>query len=365
MNAAWARMLAALVLLCTAVGCGPNEMERKVIKEMSDSLETRCIGRFLIDLPTSFSTSNEEVTLYYGLDKDFTTVDVQIIDPQSDPDKFAARVNKRASDIAADTNSATKGSMLVQRRDLDEKRTLLRYFDHNSSDEYHDHEIHMLVGMAHVLLKADSYEGVIEPVEARLTRLSGQLRPLPENETKGGLGFCLGPVLIDSDHDQEILSQNFRDTRRQDLRFEIYMSAITPDSGESLSGGAARFVLELALRAKHLREGESRLGDMKAEELLLRYKEDGRIEHSFLVKSLRNDPSFAKPTISLQLTTGGQVSPVGSYDPLVYPSWKRSEQPLGSSYVSSSLTDAESVSLWDSIIKSVRLRPGAVRNQAK
>lgn len=97
--------------LCAVLACGPNEKEKTLIAKLANSLQTQCIGRFSIDLPKTFKPSTPEVTLYYGLGQDFTTADVLIIDPHSSSEKFSARVDKRANDIAAETNSKTQGNL--------------------------------------------------------------------------------------------------------------------------------------------------------------------------------------------------------------------------------------------------------------
>jgi hypothetical protein len=70
---------ALLVLPLTA--CGRSAKEEQVIQTFTENMQAHCIGRFLIDLPKGFvQYPDAEVTLYYGRDKNFTTVEVKVIE---------------------------------------------------------------------------------------------------------------------------------------------------------------------------------------------------------------------------------------------------------------------------------------------
>ena len=84
-----------------------------------------------------------------------------------------------------------------------------------------------------------------------------------------------------------------------------------------------------------VRRGKRRIADMDGEELLTKGLEDDLGSLLFGVESVRRDGSFAKPILSVRLTTG-----------------LRDEK--------SSWSPREAVPVWDAVVNSVRLRPGSV-----
>lgn len=342
------------------------------MSELTSSMQTRCLGRYLIDLPDTIHWSpGMEVSLYYGHREDFTEIDVILIDNDSSLERFAARVKRRAESIGAEINSKTNSSMLVLNKSLDDHRVLLRYFDDSGMDNYHRHEIHFLLANAHMLLFAESFKGVIGPVEARLVKLSTQLRPISTQPTQMGSGFCFGPVVIDSDNDYEMMTVSERDTRRRDIAFELTMNTMTPGSEESLFDRVNEGLGAFGLNASTLRKGTAHIAGEKADEVLLKFKEQGITELSFGLWAKPPTASLAKPNFELNMNTGGELLSRRPYDYLLKnPGWLKSaildtSEPEDLPTVNSSLTDDEAIALWDAIVKSVRPRPGAVRATSK
>jgi len=323
-------------------------------------MRTHCVGRYLIDLPESFAwAETPDATLYYGLDADHKTVDVRIIDCAATREEFIAGVTTRAREIASEENEVSGESMLVRNEELKDGNVLLRYFDSTLSDSYHRHEIHVFLQGVHVMLAAASFEGMVEPVEQRLKKLSSQISLI---ESSNGPGLCLGPVRINADHDHEEISTYARDKRRPDVLFSVYMSAITPDQEEGLIDQIEREKEALATPPKFLRKGATELGGMKAEEALMRFNEDGITMHSFAIWSKRREPSFEHPTITLSLSTGGELpGDLRPPDPLRYGIHDEdTPHELPARTVTSSLGDEEAMSMWDAIVRTVRLRPDAL-----
>lgn len=98
--------------------------------------------------------------------------------------------------------------MLLLTKKLDPHAVMMHYFKDTDSGNSLTHEINLLVGGVYVLLKADSYEGVMKPVEARLKKLVGQISYVTDPK-RAGAGFILGPILIRGDHDHEMATIQF------------------------------------------------------------------------------------------------------------------------------------------------------------
>jgi Tle cognate immunity protein 4 C-terminal domain/Tle cognate immunity protein 4 N-terminal domain len=338
------RTLLKALLAWPLAGCGPSNKEKQVIQKLTENMQTHCIGRFLFELPKGFiQRPDAEVILYYGRDKDFTTVEVKVLDHGADQSTFEPYVKKRASEISRDTHEPTQSSMLVAQTEIGKVRLLRRYRSETTDDAFVS-ELYVLVDDLLIQAKEESFEGKFAPAEARLQKLATQLSK-PQDGTKAGKGFCLGPLLIAADHDHEVVKFDYFSPELDAVWWQVYSEAITPDE----EGGLLKRVdskgelLKQAGPAPDLvRRGQIRLGGMKGEELLEKAKIYGVASQLFVAESMRPDPAFQRPGIQLTLKTGGLTSP---REDLAKPSpWS---------------TD-EAVGIWDAVIKSVRLRPGAV-----
>src|SRR3978361_78459 len=204
----WAMRATVVVIAVLIVGCGLSEKEKQVIANLTTDMHTTCMGRFVIDLPQGMNTRGGYVILYYGLDKNFKTVEVTIQNTDTTPQKMADSIAAQAAEIAKDDNWKTKKPMLLEHRVINEHAIYLRYHNAFVSANGRKRELHLLVGETHLKLYARSYEGLPdepgypteagEKVDERLFKLASQIRAYDDAE-KAGPGFCLGQVVIDSD----------------------------------------------------------------------------------------------------------------------------------------------------------------------
>jgi len=334
--------IAALIVLLILLS-GPTQKEKNKVNELTKDMRTHCIGRYLVDLPKDFEqTLNDYATLTYGLGTDFKTAEVEIISTGATPELFKAAVMKRRAEIASEWNRAANASMLAYEKEISSTQFLLRAYDSASLAQYHKIELHLLMGGTYVLLKADSFDNKFAPVEARLLKLATQISPF-KDAIPTAKGYCLGNILINADHDQEQVDANFRDPQHPDLRLNISMNALTGTETPTLLGRSSEsnplYKILLTAGQTTLRKGVTKLGEMHAEEVLDRLKLEDRIRLQFRVEAIRPVPSFAQPALDIVLNLG--------------------EEDEGKR-LSSSLTDYEAMGVWDAIIKSVRLRPGAL-----
>ncbi len=248
--------------------------------------------------------------------------------------------------------------MLLEYRVIDDHSIYLRKQDSIESAAASKHELHVLVGKTQLLLTADSFEGVpdagrFEPggkveapeqVAARLFRIAREIRAYDTPE-KAGSGYCLGPVVIDSDQDEEQGNSYMTIDNHPDFLLTVYSKGLTPDQPDD----------QLAQRVKEaadysdihvLRNGDVALGEMRGHEWIARVTD----EHDdtllwFVAESMRPKPALVRPYLSVNVHTGGQLV----------------RGPDAGAYVSSSLTPKEGVALWDAMIQSIRVRPDAIR----
>lgn len=327
--------------------------------EPLQSMRPQCVGRHQVSLPETFRIEHvgSSATFYYGHGVDFETVEFQVVDEDLGPEAFERVVAARAADIAAGTNEKAAASMLLAHEDLGDGTTLLRYYRSDISDRSHVHEVHRLVDGAHVFLRADSYKGVIAPVEARLKELARRARAVPSSPGPGN-GFCIGPVSIEAGNDYEVATIRYRDVgiRHRDIVVEMELGTFQRDDAEPrLVRRAEGNFMGLGFRPKALRKGAARLAGMPAEEWLGRERIEQRTEHVFAIESYPAAPGLATPTLQVTLGTGGML-PMGKVPALSPHRRSASPDSGGGEPVTASLSDDEAIALWDAVISSIRRR---------
>ncbi|SBW81662.1 lipoprotein [Pseudomonas veronii 1YdBTEX2] len=349
----------------------PSEQEKHNVSEMTTHMRTWALGRGLIDLPANW-TGGGDVKLYYGLGADHSSVEVRVLGEGVTQQRFDAALNERSHRIAAIKNDEMQdASMLVSAVRLSPQSVTLQYFESTELPDTFVHEFHLLVDDAYIMLRAESYDGETAPVEARLLKLSKEIfKVAPEN---AGAGFALGPIVIRSHHDQEIASFDFSPPA-SDVSLSIYINALSPDDDERLHVRTQKDTqIFLAGDYENLRAGKITLAEMQAEESLIGFSDDTHRQILFVSENYRDNPSLSRPAMSIRLSAGGMsAGPIDPDEPEDLVRWTLPQfankgyelplwqQPASPDPVNPSLTDYEAMAVWDAILKSVRIRYGAV-----
>jgi hypothetical protein len=314
--------------------------------------------------------------LYYGLGADHSSVEVRVLGEGVTQDRFDAALDERARRIAAVKNDEMNDiPMLVSAWRETPRSAMFQYFESTELPDWFVHEFHLLIDDVYVLLRADSHNGNTQPVENRLLKLSKEIFKVtaPQN---AGAGFALGPIVIRSHHDQEIASFNFRPPA-SDVALNVYINALSPDDEERLHVRTQKDTqIFLAGDYENLRAGKITLADMQAEESLIGFSDDTHRQILFVSENYRDNPSLSRPAMSFRLSAGGKkrsaIDPNKPKDLVRWtlpnfankgyelPLWQRPDRPPRADPVNPSLTDYEAMAVWDAILKSVRIRYGAV-----
>ena len=363
------------LLLGSVAGCTtfkqPSEQEKQTVHELTSNMRTWALGRGLIDLPANW-TGGGDVKLYYGLGADHSSVEVLILGERVTQERFDAALNERSRRISAVKNYKNSDvSMLVSAKFVSPRETLLQYYKQATRRQTFVHESHLLIDDVYVMLRAQSYEGDTDPVEAQLLKLSKEIfKVTPET---AGAGFALGPVVIRSHHDQEIASFDFSPPA-SDVSLSIYINALSPDDEERLHVRTPKDgQIFLAGDFENLRARKITLAGMQAEESLIGFSDDTHRQILFVSENYRDNPSLARPGMSIRLSAGGMKGePVDPNEPEDLVRWTLPQfankgyelplwqQPASPEPVNPSLTDYEAMAVWDAILKSVRIRYGSV-----
>ena len=398
------RWLTALLLTAILSGCTHHstDAEQRTVSELTTHMTTRGLGRYLIDLPPTWRFGSGEVTLYYGLGTDFKTVEVKIIGQDVTPLQFQAAMAWRAKRIQGVTNDKTRRSMLVGSWPVDvriddgqggkgRQAMLLRYYRRTNGDTSFVHEVHLLLDSTYVQLKAESFNDSDSPgyrsdaVENRLKTLARQIF-LVTDPARADPGFILGPIVIDGPQDHEQATVEFYDPQQRDVTLEINSNAVTPDESRHLlqrMDESATLFRERGAHIHTLQRGQRAFAGMRGEEVCI--AADSKVEKGQTIRELlfnaetyRPDPSLLKPTLMVQLETGGNVHwdsdaeratrrATADYlmNPKRLPSFIVTDDdpynaPPPPTPVTSSLTDHEATAVWNAILPTIRPRPGAV-----
>ncbi|OEC46489.1 T6SS immunity protein Tli4 family protein [Pseudomonas sp. AP42] len=363
------------LLLGSLAGCTtfkqPSEQEKQTVHELTSNMRTWALGRGLVDLPASW-TGGGDVKLYYGLGADHASVEVRVLGEGVSQQRFSAALQERASRIAAVKNYEMDDvSMLVSAKAQTPQSVMLQYYRRPTPRQTFVHELHLLVDDVYVMLRADSFKGNTAPVEDRLLKLSKEIfKVTPET---AGAGFALGPVVIRSHHDQEIASFDFSPPA-SDVSLSIYINALSPDDEERLHVRTPKDgQIFLAGDYENLRARKITLAGMQAEESLIGFSDDTHRQILFVSENYRDNPSLARPGMSIRLSAGGMKGePVDPNEPGDLVRWTLPQfankgyelplwqQPASPEPVNPSLTDYEAMAVWDAILKSVRIRYGSV-----
>ena len=366
----WALAAALVVVACAQV----QPPSFTPMATIPTERRTHCLGRFLIDLPADFQQDSGPalaIRFYYGLDKDFETVDATMEPELFTPEQFNARVAARYKELNETINRATKGPMLLHAEKIASGAALFRRHDTEFYDSSIKSEVHQLVGNRYVRYEQASYDSNSplgskrtrnidpKPAEDRLKQIVGQLHPWNPQSREAQPGFCFQGVVFDIGQSNEATSFNFESGSAPDLRLEIEYNALAGQPSESLFSRARRPPEPGPFRPRIdvpsidvLRQSKQALGGMKAQEVLATApSENARTAGSqsayqqvFMAETDAKNQSVAQPYMFVLMITGESVTVGG-----------KKIAPKGSS-----IPDLQALELWDQIFPSIRPRPGAV-----
>lgn len=336
-------ILSALLLLG---GCGLSSKEKITVNEMTTNMQAQCIGRHIIDVPQEFE-------LMLGRDYSFMPASVHsesaaMIEPSIQgvgvtPKQFRTAVDARRNQLAAEENMLTKEPLLREVTEIAENAVLIRAYDDGLARDSFRSELHLLVEDAYVVVKEESFDNGYREAEQRILDFSKNIARIRSADSVQK-GFCIGPVVLSGEYSFEQAGFTFRNKARPDVVISVdihtYAEGGPPTLLQRINGPQSLLRI-FSYSPKVLRQGKTSAAGMDAEEWLAVFEEEGdRQEHKFMLETMRPKPSATQPLLTLQMTTGQQGS--------------------DGEWPTASLSDKEAMAVWDAIVKSIRVRPGAV-----
>ncbi|MFS8976781.1 T6SS immunity protein Tli4 family protein [Cupriavidus necator] len=298
---------------------------------MKEGWRTHAIGRHLIDLPGDAQTIET-----YGYNK-VPIEPMPAIRTQSDFDNLVAQREQELRAIRHDS----RGSRFIERvPHANGSVTLVSWLD--VSIEYYYFDTYFRAGS-----RALKYSGDVSPDRkvAALSvcdELSREWREILPGEMPRVVGYVAkDAILVDNMLNLESWGMVIRLAGKPDVSFKI--TAYTQRSVEpglrKRAGGVLAGLLGTVAGFTQLRNRERPVGPIEADEILVAGTQDGKRSYGFKWEAPGKADSLAEPNLNVSLQVGESA----------YLTNKESFA-----------RDEEALELWDAVVGSLRLRPGAV-----
>ncbi|SAL70835.1 hypothetical protein AWB71_04316 [Caballeronia peredens] len=174
-----------------------------------------------------------------------------------------------------------------------------------------------------------------------LKRCSEKWREIPADQMPEGVGFVVGDTIIADDFpNYESWSLLIRLDGKPDVTLEV--SGFVGKANEGLrerAGGAVAKVLGTAAGLSQLRNHARPVGPIQADEILVAGTQNGKRGYGFKWEAPGKDYSLAEPNLNVSIEVGESA-------------YATNRESFSS--------DDEALELWDTLVNSIRLRPGAV-----
>ena len=342
-------LIAGVALLAAATVWGNNARREiiagKEVKQMTEKMETYCVGRYLIDLP-------QDTIVNYGSTR-IDNVYISFLELDLKQPPFRERLKAREEELKAEKNEAGMPS-LEKAVDLSNAKQTGRLFQYGRSSVTltgDDGKPFVAVSdEAQVWLHGPVYEEYrlqTDMIDADqiddIVQLTRRLRPLPPNQIPTDPGFCFerGIILDPPTWDQvESIVLHFRMKKFPDGGGNLSIGLNGgPTLAETLLQRDAKNDIKQQYASHFTRifKGERVINGIPGEEVSNKVKEmNGTRAHSFMWDTVGKLDDVLAPAITLDMDTG--YGPPGN--------------PLNSS-----LPDKAAQALWKKISDSIRLRP--------
>lgn len=307
---------------------------------MNDT-QTYCFGRFLIDIPKTGQLIGTTYMFMFG--------EIESKQSLMGIEGFAKKMKARENELRAGQHKDKFNLVEVRGANLPTTRTfkVSRQLIKNISFGFEAYRLvngGTIFSMSETAFSQDKIDSVLQRLE---TRLLPSLRARKANETPDEPGFCIENGFIADDgqtpqYEKAELFFSFKEW--PDITVKVRATRggdkLKPSLLEREKNGKIPAIFaDAAKEIKALRKGKHNVGPLQGEEILETYPTDhGFFTHHFVWDAQGKLNSATEPAFFFELVTG--VNP-GAGVPDVRPS----------------LTDKQTIELFDAIVNSIRLRP--------
>ncbi|WP_253699799.1 T6SS immunity protein Tli4 family protein [Cupriavidus pauculus] len=165
---------------------------------------------------------------------------------------------------------------------------------------------------------------------------------IPSGDIPKGIGYVVDDaILVDNDLNPESWRMVIQLHGKPDVFFELtsYVQYRVGPGLRERAGGILAGLLGVVAGFARLRDRARPVGPIQADEILLASTKDGKRGYGFKWEAPGKEESLAEPNLNASLRVGESAYATNR---------------------ESFATDEEALELWDAVIDSIRLRPGAV-----
>ena len=291
--------------------------------------KTLAIGRHLIDVP-----GDAVLIPQWRFDGD----SLQLLPAKTEAD-FNRLIAKRETELRA-TKHETRDSMFIERLGNLRGGSMLISWNKPYSVTLNRYEAYF---RAHekAILHVGEFDPERKHVLLKLFDSMQNWRALSPGQIPSEPGFVAGDMLLlNTELNPESWSLTIRLAGKPDVALSV-QAYVVSKVGESLrerAGGVLMGMLGMAAGLKRLRNRERPVGPIWAEEILVAGTQNGKRGYGFKWEAPGKANSLAEPQINVQLEVGESAYEANA---------------------ESFKTDDEALAVWDTLVESIRLRPGA------
>jgi hypothetical protein len=299
---------------------------------MKQGWTTRAIGRHLVDIPGIAKT----IETY-----SFNKVKIKPLLDIRSQDDYERLLSQKEQSLRVAKHEKF-GSMFVERVQHANGSVTLISWNRPTGSVLNVFDTYFRAGT-----RALSYVGEVDPDRKSIAlatreQMSREWHQFSPEAIPQGVGYVVDDViLIDNDFNRESWRMVIQLPSKPDAFFELTSYAqerVEPGLRER-AGGIVAGLLGTIAGFSRLRDRARPVGPIQADEILLASTQDGKRGYGFKWESPGKEYSLAEPNLNASLRVGESAYTTNR---------------------ESFASDEEALELWDAVIDSIRVRPGAV-----
>mgnify|MGYP005989061715 CR=1 FL=1 len=299
---------------------------------MKQGWTTRAIGRHLVDIPENAKTIE---SYSFNEDKIKTLPDTQT-------QEECERLISQKEQSLRETKHEKFGSMFVERVVHANGAVTLISWNRPNGVILYIFDTYFRVGNRYI----NSIGQVSRDLKAIalqiISDLSREWHQIQKGGTLEGIGFVVDEaILVDKRFNPESWRMVIQLPSKPDVFFELtsYAQGRVEPGLRERAGGIVAGLLGTIAGFSRLRDRARPVGPIQADEILLASTQDGKRGYGFKWEAPGKEYSLAEPNLNASLRVGESAYTTNR---------------------ESFASDEEALELWDAVIDSIRLRPGAV-----
>ncbi|MCG5076157.1 T6SS immunity protein Tli4 family protein [Paraburkholderia tagetis] len=297
---------------------------------MKEEWKTHAIGRHLVDVPVS-----AQLVESWDYDKD----SLELLAPRDDA-QFSQLVSRREAELRRRIQKSGKPSFIELVRLANDSVTLVSW-EQPYDEAGYEFDTYFRAGRAIVRYPNSTSVAKKDLALAFFKRCSEKWREIPKDQLPEGIGFVVSDtILADDFRNYESWNLLIKLEGKPDVTLEVSSFVGAAEEGlRQRAGGILARMLGMAAGLSQLRNHARPVGPIQADEILVAGTQNGKRGYGFKWEAPGKSYSLAEPNlnVSLEVRESAYATNRESFS-----------------------SDDEALELWDTLVNSIRLRPGAV-----